>query len=275
MDDIRRHWFSKEMMAGRDHNTEIIWKQRGGAIVYVGTHPIQIHEVVNGSSIFIHGGHKQRCFELELFPKSQTAILKDVIRRTSGCFMDDNDDSRDIVRAAYQIAKERGIKLLQLTDNSAIYCPERINLADLSFLTTGQTWYESIIPLTHVNIPLLEEWRHNVRTNTWREVGDGVLTDVDTTGIDIDAPGSAMAVLNRLKLGRKHCSQLSAKMDTLIMRSKILSLAQKEWICHIPQDPMLRGSSSRQLRRTTRRESTRKAMSQRISSMRRRTTKKR
>lgn len=236
MDDIRRHWFSKEMMAGRDHNVQIIWKHHGGATIYVNSHPIQTREVTNGNSIFIHGGHKHRCFEMELFPDRQHAILKDVVRRPDGCFTDDNNNSRDIVRAAYQVAKDRGIKTIELTDNSAKYCPERLDLADLSFLTTGQTWYESIIPLTPVNIPLLEEWRNRVRTNTWRYVGHGLFTDVDTTGIDIDAPGSAMAVLNKLKLGHKHCRQFYDNMDSLLSRSGILSVSRKEWICHIPQD---------------------------------------
>jgi hypothetical protein len=260
MDDIRRHWFSKEMMASRDHNVQIIWKQHGGAIIYVNSHPIHIREVANGNSIFIHGGHRQRCFEMELFPERQHAILKDVVRRPDGCFTDDNENSRDIVRAAYQVAKDRGIKTMELTDNSAKYCPERLDLADLSFLTTGKTWYESIIPLRPVNLPLLEVWRNRVRTNTWRSVGDGLFTDVDTTGIDIDVPGSAMAVLNKLKLGRKHCRQFYDQMDTLLSRSDILSVSRKEWICHIPQytDRISHRKTRRsQRRRSTRRTSTR------------------
>jgi len=46
----------------------------------------------------------------------------------------------------------------------------------------------------------------------------------DTTGIDIDEPGSAMAVL-----ARADYAAISANMDQLISQSGILSLNERHW----------------------------------------------
>ena len=52
----------------------------------------------------------------------------------------------------------------------------------------------------------------------------------DTKGIDIDAPGSAMVVLNRAKNSRRKCALLSAYMDQIIQQSGILSMYGRHWI---------------------------------------------
>jgi hypothetical protein len=226
LDDIRRFWYLQHSSIGL--STKLEWMQRGGTLLYVESHPIHIRETKDGKHIFIHGGPSQPCFSLELFLKERHSILQGVQRRPD-CFMDKHSDSRNLVRAAVAVAKERGILTLELTDNSTIRCPERITLSDLSFLTMGKTWYESILPnLTVSDTNRLEIWRNRVLSNTWRKVGVG-LPMFDTKGIDIDEPGSAMAVLARAKNSRNNCAILSANLDQLIQQSGILSMYGRHW----------------------------------------------
>jgi hypothetical protein len=230
LENIRRHWFLRHSRHGLFPKLE--WTQRGGAIIYVKTHPIHIREVKDGETLYIHGGPKRPCFELQLIRNEKHSILQGVQGRQD-CFTDLHTDSRDILRAAIKVAKDHGILTMEFTDNSTIRCPERLTLSDLSFLTTGQTWYESVIPnLSVTDMPIIEVFRKRVLTNTWRSVGNGLL-QFDTTGIDIDLPGSAMAVLARAKKSRTNCGALSANMDMLLLQSGILSLYGRHWACRL------------------------------------------
>lgn len=214
LDDIRRFWHVQQTMMGL--STKLEWVQRGGSIRYVGNHPIHIREVKDGTHIFLYSGPSKPCFCLELLLKERHAILQGVRRRTD-CFVDKHSDSRNIISVAVALAKERGMITIELTDNSTIR-------PDLSFLTTGKTWYESILPnLNATETPKLELWRSRVLSNTWRKVGAG-LPMFDTTGIDIDEPGSAMAVL-----ARADYAAISANMDQLLEQSGILSLHGRHW----------------------------------------------
>ena len=224
LDDIRRHWHIKHSRIGLFPKLE--WLQRGGAVMYIDKHPIHVREVKDGKHVYIHGGPSRPCFSIEL--QKNHAILQDIARGTH-CFTDGHTE----LSAAAMIAKDHGARTMELSDNSVIYCPERIVLSDLSFLTTGQTWYESILPnMTATNFPLLERWRNTVKTNTWRTVGQG-LPMFDTKGIDIDTPGSAMLVLNRAKNNRRNCALLSAYMDQIIQQSGILSMYGRHWMCRL------------------------------------------
>jgi hypothetical protein len=226
LQDIQRHWYQKQTRNGKFESTQIQWKQRGGAIIYVNSHPLHIREELRGSSIFIHGGESSPCFEIEL--NGTHAILQDIIRRDR-CFSDNHRESRDIVRAAYLVAKQRGIKTLELTDNSTIRCPQKVNLANLSFLTTGRTWYESIIPgLRCTDIEDIEIYREKVRISTWRRVGSDLI-DIDVD-VDIDAPGSAMLVLNAMKRDKHFCEFFSKRMGRLLANSEVYdSLFGSHW----------------------------------------------
>jgi hypothetical protein len=253
--DIARYWML------RHYPRVLRWRQTGGGHRYIlnvdGKHPIEYNVSEDGYSIFIRGGHKplvSPCFVLEIDPSNPTmARLQEVERRNGHCFRDGHADSRNIVRAAATIAIRRHIKTLQFTDNSYILCPEVVNLADLSFLTTGRTWYESILPNLQCVSPIcknLDTFRQLVRTNTWRQVGHDLidLTFTNSTTINIDAPGSAMAVLNAMKLDRGFCWFFEEYMGRLIGRSGIESLTGKHWICSLPSLPS---------RRTTRRQTSR------------------
>jgi hypothetical protein len=246
---IRQFWLIKH--GGR----RIRWKQHGGGRVEVDGHPINYRESVDGSSIIITAGdqHKySQCFALSIYPDTKIAVLQTVSRRND-CFVDGHNNSRDLVRAAYMIAKERGMRAFEFTDLSYIVCPGTVNLSDLSFLTTGQTWYESILPgltcidqLHNKTCYLLDEYRQRVRTNTWRQVGHSLI-DLDMHGVDIDAPGSAMLVLAALKREKQFCWFFDQNMDQLILNSGYVSMHGRQWMCKIEQ-PM-----SNWRRRTTRR----------------------
>ncbi len=253
MADIRADWIRRNL---RPHKRlRFAFKQTGGALIHVRGHPIHIRESDDeeeNTYVYIYGGETKPCFRLELqTTNSGEATLGEIIRRND-CFLDYNQDARDIVRAAYQVARDRGVHTLSFSDTSAIRCPQRIILSDLSFLTTGKTWYETILPLQCTDCKNLEEYRQLVSTNTWRTVGHA---DITIPGVDIDAPGSAMAVLAAMKKDGQFCWFFSNEMENLIRRSGIVSLFGKSWVCKIPQPSQ---------RRTTRR----------ASSWRKRTTRK-
>ena len=76
------------------------------------------------------------------------------VSRGITCFLDNKDDSNGIVLAGLEIAKLKGTKTFEFTDNSTkLIEGKKLKLSDLSFITTGKTWYERILP----NIRLLDE----------------------------------------------------------------------------------------------------------------------
>ena len=223
-------------------------------MIYVRGHPIRIFTMDEDDiTLYIAGGESAPCFRLEIEKAGTHAVLGEVIRRNK-CFADNSTESRNLVRAAYQVARDRGIRTLEITDNSVIYCPDRVILSDLSFLTTGKTWYESIISLTCMDFPQLEQFRRKVLTNTWRTVG-GEFRDIRITGIDIDAPGSALQVLAAMKREGSYCRFFSDNIEALIYRSGIKTLHGKQWISYIANSTRARSTARRTSsgRRRTRR----------------------
>jgi hypothetical protein len=228
LEDIRRHWFLTHSQHGLFPKLE--WIQRGGDVMYVGTHPITIRHVKDGNTMFIHGGEAYPCFQLQLEPNNEATLIS--VKRRKGCFLNDNPESRDIVRAAYKAAQKYGVRTMKLTDNSNIYCPDTVQLSSLSFLTTGQTWYESILPFvckTHTP-KAMEKYRERALTNPWRLCDELIDIDVD---IDIDEPGSAARVLSAMKDARTFCDFFSKNMAEILVRSQIPSFYGSEWICHV------------------------------------------
>lgn len=215
------------------------------------------------------------CFVLNYVRATRVAILSAVEGRTqSGCFTDGYRNMREVVRIAYRVARRLGAQTFEIADNSYIACPSeegeplgpnvdndgedatvvsnpnaprpsstaKIRLAAWSFLTTGQTWYESclsvpLVPVDPVIRAALPEWRRRVRTNTWREVAGPLFYVLDSTGIDVDAPGSAMAVLARAKESRAvECRVIAAHLRDLRIRSGVTkTLFGTTWVAQIPQ----------------------------------------
>ena len=234
--DIHRYWRLHHYMAPYK------FPQKGGGrhLLYIEGHPIEFMTEASGNTMLILAGNNPStspCFALELYMDQKTATLQTLERRPA-CFIDGHPDSRNLVRAAYIIAQKRGIRSMTFTDYSHINCPAKVQLANLSFLTTGSTWYESILPIT-CSSPIcnnLDRYRTLAHTNSWRQVGHG-LADIDITGIDIDAPGSAMAVMAAMKEAKEYCWFYHKYMGTLLMRSGIESLHGTEWTCQIPLMP--------------------------------------
>jgi hypothetical protein len=249
---IRLHW------AIHFPGQPCVWKHRGGGdgVLNIDGHDIQYREHMDGKTLVINGGSTSPCFVLMLDIAAKEAVLQ-TLYKYENCFDDGYQDGRALVKAAYQLAKKYGIERLTLTDYSYIECPQKIFLADLSFLTTGQTWYESILPgLVCKNCIALEEYRNKVRSNTWRTVGARI-KGLQVNGVDIDAPGSAMAVLNLMKKSGNYCKFFSEYMPLIREWSGIQSLHGTDWYCDIPQSLVL------PTRRKTLKVSSRRAPSKR------------
>jgi hypothetical protein len=172
------------------------------------------------------------CFILTMNTETHIAVLQ-WLRRGTDCFVDINESSRDLVHVAIQLAKQKGAIRLELMDTSTIRCPEEIRLSDLSFLTTGKTWYESILPgFIPTNSEEIEEMRNKVRTNTWASVIENqpILAEkIDTGRIHIHSPGSATRVVARSKKEGKSCHIFSTYMTKLLQGNGIQSLYGTTW----------------------------------------------
>ena len=159
-----------------------------------------------GVSVF-YGGRtkgKKECFLLLLNP-DKTADIQ-WLENAADCALDPNGSGKSMVRAVLNLARQRGARSIALMDTSkkTLANNKGFRLSNMYFLTTGQTWYESLIPGLY---PQEKEdkvalWRQKVQTNTWedvhRQLGD-ISIPVDISDIDASQPGSAMIVLRRIK----------------------------------------------------------------------------
>ena len=144
--------------------------------------------------------------------------------------------------AAFQIAREYGIHQIQLTDNSTKTLPskKKFKISLMKFLTTGQTWYESFLPVRPhpAYVERIERWRNTVRTNTWADVYSCLRTikpdtviPADISDIDSTLPGSAMVVFQRIKEAN---TDFFADYDGYLCTcSKIETTYGTEWIADI------------------------------------------
>jgi hypothetical protein len=218
------------------------------------------------------------CFVMDYNRRTREATFIGLTSRNA-CFNDTYHDMRAVARIAYEVAVNYlGATSFVFTDNSHKECDDtdppignnidddiivdsltytvlpakaKIRLANWSFLTTGQTWYESIFPAKcHPQDPYireqLPEWRRRVSTNRWRDVAGPLLDVFDHTGIDIDAPGSAMEVMRRAKESRKFCAVIAANLRDLRIRSGVTkSLYNKSWIIYPMSISRRKGAKTR------------------------------
>lgn len=233
-DTIRQYWAIV-------HPTQrLMWhRQHGGARMRIGDHEIEYRITRTKDTVFtLRAGGDQgnrACFVLELDFARKAATLQSV-HRYNNCYIDNYENSRDLVRAAYQYAANQGMTTLELMDLSTIECgAKKLPLAYLSFITTGQTWYESCMPaLECLDCTDIEEQRQRVRTATWRNVGADLI-DIEAD-VDFDTPGSAMVVLNSLKKAKEFCWFFHKYMHLLATRMGITSILHgMAWRVHIPQ----------------------------------------
>ena len=236
--DIRRFYyinrFNFKIQGGATREHEVIYK---GHKIYYNNSPN-----INGNvdTIFIDGGRdagRRPCFHMGI--KDNIASL-DSIERGSDCFVDRHNNTRDLVELAFQIAKDKGCNKFQLTDNSYISCKSgSFHLSDVYFLTKGMTWYESILPIKIAGLDdsIMTEYRNRVKTMKWKTVSDyliskGVSLDfIDATGININAVGSSMAILDRIKTMKNNtsCNFFKENTDSIIFISNIRSFHGTLW----------------------------------------------
>jgi hypothetical protein len=225
-------------------------------MVYDG-HPIQIRESVDGSTLLIQGGRDiatndfaRPCFIVEIEDTHATLLS---VEKDTACFTDNWNDSRALVRVAIKLARARGATSFRLTDRSTIRCPDRISLSDLSFLTTGKTWYESILPGLEPADPnkrsQLVAWRHAVTTKTWGELVAGFQQlGVPLVMKGVDPNTRAMDVLSNIKRSGRHCSFFATMMERLITVFGVGSLYEWDWQISLQSRPMGRLTQKRRKR---------------------------
>lgn len=194
-------------------------QQIGGGTVLFKGHPIMIQEDITGTFIIIRGG-RRTCFIVEIDAATGDSVLLDLEAGRWGdtCFTDNYKDSTALVKVAVWIAKKRGARKIELTDNSTVICKpsgEKIDLAELSFITTGKTWYERLIPkLTPRNEAFstrLDTWRHSVDTKKWSDIVH-LLPKLESLG---EPNELAKNVLTRMKKNGEWCEYFANNMDTL------------------------------------------------------------
>ena len=237
--DFIRYLRIKEILTGK----KII--QDGGVIesVRIGVHNIEydINSFGNSTTELYalatkKGNDKQPCFAMHIIPGADSILL--TLNRGNNCFEDEHDQSSDIVLAGLEIAKLKGAKTFEFTDNSSIRIEgKKISLADLLFLTTGKTWYERILPIkpsTEESIKDVEIWRKKNKSNSWKYIYNNLLklkidADLDTTGIDINKAGSAMKVLERAKKSKIYHNFFYECMKQLLIASLFPDLKEDAW----------------------------------------------
>ena len=220
------------------HISQVGGTRRKYELIYNG-HKIYYDTYKDGDTIVYYGGREVRdrpCFSLHIIGK--LAILES-IERGADCFIDKHESSKDVVLSAFQIAKNKGCKTFELVDNSYKVCYDtRFNLSDVYFLTHGQTWYESILPIKikSKDESTLSEYRQKALTTKWQTISNYLLAlkeniDVDLIGIDILAPGSAMKVLKRIKSMKNEisCKFFAKNVENILKASDIKSFHDTVW----------------------------------------------
>lgn len=213
--------------------------QNGGARGTVSANGFRYRYWDAGNGATLLGGRtegKRPCFILITSPDG-TGVLHG-LEQGNDCSMDYGATTKQTLIAAVNLAKQRGLTELHLTDNSTKHVPYRFRVSNVSFLTTGQTWYESVLPIHTDHMEDIERWRHQVRTNTWNSVWSCLLRrrpetvlPVSIADVDGDAAGSAMTVLSRIKTAR---TDFFARLeDDLLFCSGIGSLHGREWMMNM------------------------------------------
>lgn len=215
----RRKGYSREVI---DHILTHEFHQVGGGIVTGNGVRYDYRSGRNADGVIVfHGGRKKgkaECFLLFL-NQDRTATLQS-LRQASDCALDPNGTGASMVHAAMNLARSRGAVRIGLMDDSKKSLPtgKVFRLSNVYFLTTGQTWYESLIPglQPQEKVDKIAQWRQRALTNTWEDIAQrlsqtgamapratqrlGPITlPVDISDIDVTKSGSAMAVLRRIK----------------------------------------------------------------------------
>jgi hypothetical protein len=197
-------------------------------------HTIELMAIAIGKS-----DDKKPCFIMSITPGGAGILIS--LNRGMNCWNEQHDMSSDVLLAAMEIAKQKGATTFTFTDMSTkLLGDKKISLADLSFLTTGRTWYERflpIIPLDEVKQLNISKWRRVIETNSWDDVNrrlleQGVEVFIDTS-IDTSKPGSAMKVLAKAKASKTYHEFFYMCMDQLLIASMIPIMKGMDWTMNL------------------------------------------
>jgi len=233
-ESLRRHY--RRFYASRDYGCKkIIWDDkpqkggRSGTMRLTNSHVLFWRGETQDGSIdyMIYGGRQpdqQPCFTLSISPDRTSTLT--TLERGPDCFIHAPESSKGLVLSAYHLAGHHGATTMSISDRSSLRCPYRISLPDLSFLTTGKTWYESILTLRldpTENATRFEAMRSTVQTNTWDSVSTKCanLPLFDTSDLGSSAAGSVIVFLNRAKKTGRYCQYFSENMTNLLAFSWI------------------------------------------------------
>jgi hypothetical protein len=211
-----------------------------GHTIYYNTAP-NVHG--DPETIFINAGRgkgQKPCFNLAM--KDGVATLQSLDKATN-CFDDDFDNSRELVIAAFSLAKSKGCTAFQLTDNSTKTCHSyKFTLSDMYFVTTGRTWYESILSVksTKYNEADMIDLRERVRNSTWADISvylisHGATIDFDFPGLDPNKAGSCMGALNLVAKMRNaaSCKFFKEQLKNIMDAHKIKTFHGTFWTVNI------------------------------------------
>lgn len=244
MDKLNRdiHYFY--FKNSHDMKTHAGGKRRDNEVIYKG-HKIHynISPNIYGdiNTLLINGGRdagRHPCFHMTM--KTGVATLQ-TIERGADCFVDRHNNTKEMVEIAFQIAKTKGCNKFQLTDNSYISCKfGQFHLSEVYFITKGQTWYESILPIkiSGRDDSEMDTYRRRAKTMKWKTVADYLLSKdvnldfIDVTGININAAGSSMAILNRIKNMKNDtsCNFFNKNTSRILFISNLPSFHGSLWI---------------------------------------------
>jgi hypothetical protein len=219
-------------------------KQNGGGTVRVGDQNIVYKQDKMGNRIVIQSDRPVSAGQFILFLDGEAAILHSVSKVITPL---QKENTKDLVRAAVQIATKFKASWIEVTDNSTI-CKEGVNvdsavsLADYSFVTKGKTWYETIFPFTLLgdqtpindnrNIIQLTSWKDLItypsrqhKTKLQRMNNE---LPVDITNINISAPGSIMTVLSQIPYDSR-CNFFQKYLKYILMAAELVSLKDTVW----------------------------------------------
>lgn len=229
-----------------------ILKQVGGEEKYhtINDQTFEYNEDVNldGRLIALYGkwnGSKE-CFRIDfdIHTNGQKYAILSSLDGNKACSTDGSAKSANILRAAVELAREKGAHWVDLSDASKI-CKDvgvpPVSLANYSMLSRGQTWYETIYPFQSDEPELVEDIREQVRTKSWNDVITALrirhpvrcrnmLRDMpmSLSSISLDEPGSIMKVIRSIPRAAR-CSFLYKYMDNIFDALSIRSLDGRVW----------------------------------------------
>ncbi len=216
--------------------------QAGGGIVTQNGFRYDYREFPMGNLIEIRGGRtrgKRECFLLLLEPDNNTAILQG-IKAGEDCSLDGGATTKNMLKAAFILAKERGAKSISLSDTSKKYIDDThfFYLSEMYFVTYGMTWYEAAglgIRPPDDKLKLVNLWRKYAHTNTWDAVASKLEpfpdVPIDISDINTSAPGSAMQMFKRIK--EANTSFFVDYSEQLLGASNIGSISLIAWIADL------------------------------------------